>query len=87
MKRTSQGVKGIDLRDGDYVRSAWTCGSEPDAQENTILCISEKGYGKLTDISEYDSAKCGRKGVQTYKIAKKTGDLVGFCTADNDQKS
>lgn len=84
MKRTSQGVKGIDLRDGDYVIGMDVI--EPDAQENTILCISEKGYGKLTDISEYRQQKRGGKGVQTYKIAKKTGDLVGFCTADNDQE-
>ena len=57
MKRTSQGVKGIDLRDGDYVIGMDVI--EPDAQENTILCISEKGYGKLTDISEYRQQKRG----------------------------
>ncbi|MGI6108599.1 MAG: DNA gyrase subunit A [Eubacteriaceae bacterium] len=84
MKRTSMGVKGIDLREGDYVIGMDVI--EPEDHENTILCISEKGYGKLTDITEYRKQKRGGKGVQTYKITKKTGDLVGFCTADHDQE-
>lgn len=74
MGRTAIGVRGIDLRPGDEV-----VGMDIVEKGDCILCVSEKGYGKTTNDDEYRSQKRGGKGVQSYKITNKTGELVGFC--------
>lgn len=74
MGRTSIGVRGIDLRAGDVV-----VGMDIVSDEDCVLCVSEKGYGKLTQGNEYRAQNRGGKGVQTYKVTNKTGELVGFC--------
>lgn len=81
MRRTSMGVKAIDLRDGDTI-----VGMDVLRPGSHVLSITEKGYGKLTDESYYRTQKRGGKGVQTYKITKKTGDIVGLCTAEDDDE-
>lgn len=78
MKRTSMGVKGIDLREDDYI-----VGMDVAHDDCAVICISENGYGKLTHSGQYRQQKRGGKGVQTYKITKKTGDMVGFGTLDD----
>jgi DNA gyrase subunit A len=51
----------------------------------TIMVLSEKGYGKRTDIEDYRITNRGGKGVTTLKITEKTGNLVGILLAtDND---
>jgi len=49
-----------------------------DSPENTILVVSEKGYGKRTDIDDYRVTNRGGKGVKTIKVTDKTGELVSI---------
>ncbi len=69
--RVARGVKLINLKPEDEVVS-----SDPVRQGAKLLSISENGYGKMTDISEYGVQGRGGSGLITYKITKKTGDLV-----------
>lgn len=84
MQRTAQGVKGIDLRDGDYVIGMDIL--EEGGADQSILCVTEFGHGKMTDVSEYRPQNRGGKGVQTYKITNRTGKLVGFCATDDSKE-
>ena len=74
--RAAQGVIGIKLDDGDSV-----IGMEPIITGNTnatLLAISENGFGKRTELEEYRVQNRGGRGVITYKITPKTGDIVGI---------
>lgn len=79
IKRTSIGVRGIELRGDDVV-----VGMDIVSDDLYVLCVSESGYGKLTSGEQYRQQKRGGKGVQTYKVTKKTGELVGFCVMGSD---
>lgn len=79
ISRTSIGVRGIDLRADDVV-----VGMDIVKEELFVLCVSENGYGKLSASDLYRPQKRGGKGVQTYKVTKKTGQLVGFCVINRD---
>ena len=72
--RTSQGVKGIELQSGDSVIAAFCIPKE--ASGTSILTISSKGYGKLTDTKEYKVQKRGGSGVKIMEINKTTGKLA-----------
>jgi DNA gyrase subunit A len=86
MGRTASGVIGVDLNDEDgqnMVIGMITV--NPENKEETILVISEKGYGKRTDLEDYRITNRGGKGVTTLKRTPKTGDLVGILNVtDND---
>ena len=73
--RTAQGVIGMRLDDGDYV-----VGMEPivSGSSATLLTITENGFGKRTELDEYRVQNRGGRGVITYKITPKTGELVGI---------
>ncbi|WKY44521.1 DNA gyrase subunit A [Eubacteriaceae bacterium ES2] len=79
ISRTSIGVRGIELRDEDVV-----VGMDIVKDDLFVLCVSENGFGKLSLADLYRPQKRGGKGVQTYKVTKKTGALVGFCVIDRD---
>lgn len=81
--RVTQGVKGITLDENDYVVGmAVSLSSEEDVY---LLVVTEKGFGKRTDISEYRVQSRGGKGVFTYKITEKTGKIAGMrLVNDND---
>lgn len=79
ISRTSIGVRGIDLREDDVV-----VGMDIVKEDLYVLCVSENGYGKLSASDLYRPQKRGGKGVQTYKVTKKTGELVGFCVISRD---
>ena len=51
----------------------------------TLLAITENGFGKRTELDEYRVQQRGGKGVITYKITPKTGELVGVKIADDTQ--
>lgn len=71
--RTSMGVKGIALRKEDKV-----VGMEPIKEDNGyVLAITENGFGKRTELEEYRCQGRAGKGVLTYKITSKTGNIVG----------
>ncbi|HBM80982.1 MAG: DNA gyrase subunit A [Clostridiales bacterium] len=72
MGRGAAGVKAITLRDGDV-----SVGMDVVDETSELLTVSEKGYGKRTSLKEYNLQGRGGKGVKTYKVTKKTGNLVG----------
>jgi DNA gyrase subunit A len=75
MGRTATGVRGISLDDeNDEVVGMIAI----DDAETTVLVVSEKGYGKRTDIEDYRVTNRGGKGVKTLNITEKTGNLVAI---------
>lgn len=82
MGRTASGVIGIDCEDGEVIGMVCV---DKDNQDQTILVVSEKGYGKRTDIDEYRKTNRGGKGVKTLNITPKTGALVAIkAVSDKD---
>ena len=80
MGRTAVGVRGIKLRDGDYVVGAAR------AQEGkSVLTITEKGYGKRTPVEEYRITNRGGLGIKNYQITEKTGKIVGVKVVDGSE--
>ena len=80
--RTAQGVLGIRVSDDDEVIGMETITENKD---NTLLAITENGFGKRTELDEYRVQTRGGKGVITYKITSKTGDIVGVRIANENQ--
>ena len=80
--RTAQGVIGIRLDDGDEVigMESIIVGSKA-----TLLSITEHGFGKRTELDEYRVQNRGGRGVLTYKITPKTGDIVGIRIATGEE--
>jgi DNA gyrase subunit A len=76
MGRTASGVRGIRLADeiSDFVIGMITI----EGKEKEILVVSEKGYGKRTDIDGYRITNRGGKGVKTINITEKTGSLIAL---------
>lgn len=72
--RVSQGVRGIELNDGDYVIGM----EKGNSAELYLLAITENGFGKRTEVEEYRVQTRGGKGVLTYKVTDKTGEVVGI---------
>ncbi|MDU1022818.1 MAG: DNA gyrase subunit A [Peptoniphilus harei] len=77
--RNSMGVKSIDLSEDDIVVS-----SDLVCEDKYLLVISENGFGKLTEISKYRPQNRGGKGLLTYKITKKTGDLAAATVVEKE---
>lgn len=75
--RGAIGVTGIDVNNGKDEVIGMVTGN-PATKDHTILVVSEKGYGKRTDIGEYRFTKRGGKGVKTISVTEKTGKLVGI---------
>ena len=77
--RTSTGVRGINLEEGDVVVGV-VCQDldAEDAAKRQVLAVSENGFGKRSDITEYSATHRGAKGVKTLKITEKTGKLVAI---------
>ncbi|MCD6017522.1 MAG: gyrase subunit [Bacteroidetes bacterium] len=78
MGRNASGVIGIDLNDeegGNNEVIGMIC---IDDMQANVLVVSEKGYGKRSDIEEYRITNRGGKGVKTINITEKTGNLVGI---------
>ena len=80
MGRTAAGVRGINLRDNDYV-----VGSDILEPDSEVLIISEKGYGKRTAASEYPVKGRGGKGIKTANITEKNGPLAGVTVVNGDE--
>lgn len=83
MGRTASGVRGIRLDGGDEAIGMVVV---TDIENDTILVVSEKGYGKRTSIEDYRTTNRGGKGVITLNITEKTGNLIALknVTDDND---
>ncbi len=81
MGRVSQGVIGIKLDEGDFVVGMESIVS---GSKQTLLAITENGFGKRTELDEYRVQTRAGKGVITYKITPKTGKLVGIKLVDEN---
>jgi len=80
MGRTASGVRGIKLRDGDYV-----VGMEIIEPGHEILVVTEKGYGKRTPESEYRLQSRGGVGLKTIQITDKNGPMCAVKTVDGTE--
>ncbi len=81
MGRAAAGVKGITLREGDIA-----VGMDLVSESLKLLTVSEKGFGKRTSLKQYTVQGRGGKGIKTYKVTKKTGNLVGARVVDNSDE-
>lgn len=87
MGRNASGVIGIDLEDDTFtnIQNEVIGMVAIDDPSKTIMVVSEKGYGKRSEIDEYRITNRGGKGVKTMNITEKTGLLVGIkAVTDND---
>ena len=75
MGRTATGVRGISLENEEDEVVGMIAINNP---ETSVLVVSEKGYGKRTDIEDYRVTNRGGKGVKTISITEKTGKLVAI---------
>ena len=75
MGRGSSGVKGIDLNDDEFV-----VGAELIHENEEVLVVTDKGYGKKTPIEEYRLTHRGSKGVKTLNLTEKNGNLISLRT-------
>lgn len=85
MGRTASGVRGMTLDDdGNDEVIGMIC--IKDKEKESIMVVSEQGYGKRSDIEDYRTTNRGGKGVKTLNITDKTGKLVAIksVTDDND---
>ena len=80
--RSAQGVLGIRLDKDDFVIGMESIIGGKNA---TLLAITEHGFGKRTELEEYRVQNRGGKGVITYKITPKTGNIVGIRIANGDE--
>lgn len=83
MGRGAAGVKGITLRDKDYVVAAVIINPEKISEELSVMTITEEGYGKRTALSEYKVQSRGGKGIINLKINEKTGKIVDVKIVDD----
>ena len=79
MGRVAQGVIGIRLSQDDYV-----VGMETVFEEDTLLAVTENGFGKRTYVEEYTKQRRGGKGILTYKVTDKTGKIIGTKIVSED---
>lgn len=81
--RNSQGVKGIEIEDGNAVIGMITAELGAEVE---VLVVSENGFGKRTSIEDYRVTNRGGKGVKTIQITEKTGELISLqkVTDEND---
>ena len=77
--RTAIGVRGIRLHSGDYVVGA---GSSGDGRE--VLSVTEKGYGKRTELGEYSVHGRGGIGIKNYSVTDKTGGVAAVKMVGED---
>lgn len=75
MGRNAAGVRGVTLKDEQDEVVGMVCAESTSTQ---VLVVSEKGYGKRSEIEEYRITNRGGKGVKTINITEKTGDLIAI---------
>ena len=80
MGRVTRGVKAITLRGDDYIIGM--CIANEDTQ---LLAVTENGYGKRTELSEYRVQNRGGVGIKTYKCSDITGNVVGIRSVKDDE--
>ncbi|HYF68963.1 MAG TPA: DNA gyrase subunit A [Ohtaekwangia sp.] len=81
MGRTAAGVRGVTLESEEDKVIGMVCINRPDAN---LLVVSERGFGKRSDMEDYRITKRGGKGVKTLNITEKTGKLVAIKQVGDD---
>ncbi|MCW5213490.1 DNA gyrase subunit A, partial [Desulfobulbus sp. TB] len=84
MGRTAAGVKGITLAEGDEVVAAVVLTSYE--KEDSILTVTENGYGKRTAVTDYRLQKRGGKGIFAIKTSERNGKVVGALQVENEDQ-
>ncbi|QLK85210.1 DNA gyrase subunit A [Staphylococcus sp. 17KM0847] len=84
MSRIAAGVKGISLRENDEVIGLGVTDAE-DKNNDEILVVTEKGYGKRTPVSEYRLSRRAGMGIKTANITERNGKLVCITTVEGDE--
>ena len=82
MGRNSTGVRGVTLDGQDDFVIGMVCVTDP--IKDTLMVVSEKGYGKRSDVEEYRVTNRGGKGVKTINITEKTGNLIAIKVVDDN---
>jgi len=83
--RTAAGVRGITLSEQDEVIGMICVDPENEEQKNnTILVVSENGFGKRSELDDYRITNRGGKGVKTLNITEKTGNLIALKSVNDD---
>ncbi|EFR31883.1 DNA gyrase, A subunit [Eremococcus coleocola ACS-139-V-Col8] len=80
MGRTATGVRGVRLRDDDYV-----VGADIMVEGSDVLVITDKGYGKRTPVEQYSIKNRGGLGVKTSNISEKSGKLAGLLVVEGHE--
>ncbi len=80
MGRDAVGVRGIRLREGDYV-----IGAARAAEGKFVLSVTERGFGKQTAVEEYRITNRGGIGIKNYMVTDKTGGVVGMQIVDGSE--
>ena len=83
MGRNATGVRGMVLDDGDDEVVGMVCVNDRDRE--TVLVVSEQGYGKRSVVDDYRITNRGGKGVRTLNITDKTGRVVAIKSVTEDQ--
>ena len=84
MGRTATGVRGMTLDDEEGVDAVVGMVCVNDPENETIMVVSEQGYGKRSGIEDYRKTNRGGKGVKTLNVTEKTGSLVAIKTVTDD---
>ena len=79
MGRSASGVRGIDVGDGIAV------GMEISSEKDDVLVVTEKGYGKKTNIDQYRMTHRGSKGVKALNVTEKNGNIVSFKIVNGEE--
>ena len=80
MGRDAVGVRGIRLREGDFV-----VGAALAEEGKTVLSLTERGFGKRTPVEEYSVHNRGGLGIRNYMVTEKTGSVVGVKVVDGSE--
>ncbi len=83
MGRSAAGVKGINLKEGDYLVGAGVI-TNKNADEMALLVVSSTGFGKKTQIKDYKKQKRGGSGIKTIQISSKTKEIVGAAVINKE---
>ena len=79
MGRTASGVRGINLGNSSCI------GAEITSDDDVVLIVTERGYGKQTNVREYRTTKRGSKGVKALNITEKNGPIAAFKVVKDNQ--
>ena len=86
MGRAAAGVKGINLKEDDFLVGMGIIEEKSDQKGLKVLVITENGFGKRTDIKHYKIQKRGGLGIKTARLTEKTKDIVASKVISDEQE-